>query len=1190
MASEVNDTWTLGVDVAIEDKERSVEEISVNDIVLSGSIVVEEISIDITSDTTNNVGLDVYFCVNGVNPEVVDAQIVPYDEIIQITDLSTEAISETYFAASALSAKKIYDQLTNVRHRVEVVEAKVDEDDDVTIIVDTEMSDLSENPVGNKYIKQYVDTQVASMGGMFYWADDEHTTIGTKYNFFSEQENSAGGQGDSIGEGGSGSGGGINPDELEDILSEKGYATEGYVDKKVESLSEHIKGSPSTFVPLKTINGLSLYGSGNISVEGGGGSSEGLTAINVNDQSFQPDSNGIVTLPDYMTKSESSTALGKKVDKVNGKGLSTNDYTTAEKNKLADLKNYDDTAVTNDISALKQYFTDGKANDADKLDGKDSSYFATAQSVSGLSEEISATTSEVTSLKSMVTQNGTAISTISGNVTALAKRIATAENSIVGNADGVRANAEDIVELDKRLDEIEEWRNLGGGDIDVNELESILDKKGYATQASLDDHANDKNNPHAVTKKQVGLGNVENTALSTWTGSSNISSVGTITAGTWKGSKIANLYLANNSITIAGTEVALGASISAATLKTGLGLKALAYKDSVAFGDLGNVPTTLSGYGITDAYTKKNVDSLLNDKVDKEEGKGLSTNDYTTAEKKKLASLENYDDSEIKGVLSDIEAWYNEVGTKFSKEKDGSIKMDGDFFTTGENSAGGAGSSVGGSGGGIDEGELNDILNNKGYATESWVNNQGFAKGEIPTRLSQLTNDKGFITADIADQRYAMAGTVSSLEEWYNTVGNKFSVEPDGSIKMDGDFFTTGENSAGGSGESVGGSGGGLDESELEEYLGEKGYVTDNWVDDQGFAKEEDLGALAYKNSVAFSEVASKPTSLSGYGITDAVIYDDSIDTTSNAAFRHFGYGYPAGGWVGGGPAIAFGANSSYYAMLQLSGALQYQLVSGGEKKGWKKILTDSGNADIDSDRFSCRGDLVIHRNDADGPTYINYGPYSNDGTDLSLYGATIYFITSTASIGGNTIVKGTLLTEDLATFKEGITINAGKAITFIDDAGAAHTISYDSEAKAFKVDGNLYATGESSAGMGGVDIVDIEGLESRVTALESNKASNVNIKISSLKIYNQQSITTTAMTSIAGLTVEIANNMLNGLYNKVIDNSGTYPKIWNYTATRTASIISVCMSYGDGINTKESCRLDYTISTGKWTIDMEEL
>ena len=33
--------------------------------------------------------------------------------------------------------------------------------------------------------------------------------------------------------------------------------------------------------------------------------------------------------------------LTAKVDKVDGKGLSTNDYTTAEKNKLAGLNNYE---------------------------------------------------------------------------------------------------------------------------------------------------------------------------------------------------------------------------------------------------------------------------------------------------------------------------------------------------------------------------------------------------------------------------------------------------------------------------------------------------------------------------------------------------------------------------------------------------------------------------------------------------------------------------------------------------------------------------------------------------------------------------------------------------------------------------------------------------------------------------------
>lgn len=52
-----------------------------------------------------------------------------------------------------------------------------------------------------------------------------------------------------------------------------------------------------------------------------------------------------------------NTALEGKVDKVTGKGLSTNDYTTAEKEKLESLSNYDDADIKASIAT--------KANSAD---------------------------------------------------------------------------------------------------------------------------------------------------------------------------------------------------------------------------------------------------------------------------------------------------------------------------------------------------------------------------------------------------------------------------------------------------------------------------------------------------------------------------------------------------------------------------------------------------------------------------------------------------------------------------------------------------------------------------------------------------------------------------------------------------------------------------------------------------------
>lgn len=59
-----------------------------------------------------------------------------------------------------------------------------------------------------------------------------------------------------------------------------------------------------------------------------------------------------IDLSDYYNKSQIDNLLANKIDKVSGLGLSSNDYTTAEKNKLSSLSNYDDTALKSQISAI----------------------------------------------------------------------------------------------------------------------------------------------------------------------------------------------------------------------------------------------------------------------------------------------------------------------------------------------------------------------------------------------------------------------------------------------------------------------------------------------------------------------------------------------------------------------------------------------------------------------------------------------------------------------------------------------------------------------------------------------------------------------------------------------------------------------------------------------------------------------
>lgn len=59
-------------------------------------------------------------------------------------------------------------------------------------------------------------------------------------------------------------------------------------------------------------------------------------------------------------------------------------------------------------------------------------------------------------------------------------------------------------------------------------------------------------------------------------------------------------------------------------------------------------------------FTLKDFTSELNNKVDKVEGKQLSSNDYTTAEKNKLANLQNYTlPTATKNILGEVKAITN---------------------------------------------------------------------------------------------------------------------------------------------------------------------------------------------------------------------------------------------------------------------------------------------------------------------------------------------------------------------------------------------------------------------------------------------------------------------------------------------------------------------------------------------------
>ncbi|WP_413998696.1 pyocin knob domain-containing S74 family peptidase [Flavobacterium sp. W1B] len=121
------------------------------------------------------------------------------------------------------------------------------------------------------------------------------------------------------------------------------------------------------------------------------------------------------------------TDISGKVDKVAGKGLSTEDYTTAEKNKLAGLSNFDPTAINNTL-----------ATKVDKVAGKQLSTedYTTAEKnkLAGIQAGATANSTDA-QLRDRATHTGTqAISTVMGLQAAIDAKI---NLTLIGANNGV---------------------------------------------------------------------------------------------------------------------------------------------------------------------------------------------------------------------------------------------------------------------------------------------------------------------------------------------------------------------------------------------------------------------------------------------------------------------------------------------------------------------------------------------------------------------------------------------------------------------------------------------------------------------------------------------------------------------------------------------------------------------------------
>lgn len=183
-------SWSIGCDVTIEDVDASIQEVRVNDISLSGSLAIPEVSVDIDANNDKVMDLEIGIATSGLSTGITESQIVPYNKIVKITEFSPESINERKYASSALAAKRIYDLIKEGG-------AGLNEDE------------LKAFLKRYGYVtEEYVNELLKNASNFFYLSEDGQS-IGTPYNIFSEKEISANGLGVGSGGSGSGEGGGL---------------------------------------------------------------------------------------------------------------------------------------------------------------------------------------------------------------------------------------------------------------------------------------------------------------------------------------------------------------------------------------------------------------------------------------------------------------------------------------------------------------------------------------------------------------------------------------------------------------------------------------------------------------------------------------------------------------------------------------------------------------------------------------------------------------------------------------------------------------------------------------------------------------------------------------------------------------------------------------------------------------------
>ena len=334
--------------------------------------------------------------------------------------------------------------------------------------------------------------------------------------------------------------------------------------------------------------------------------------------------------------------ISGKVDKVSGKQLSTNDYTTNEKNKLSAI---DSGAQVNVIETVKVNNTALEVTDkavnidisgkVDKVSGKSLSTndYTTTEKNKLASIESGAQVNVIETVKvndtALTPSNKTVTIDISGKVDKVSGKglstndyTTTEKNKLSGIASGAQVNVIESISID-------------GTNQTISSKKVALNLSDYAKKSDIASGIRIKGSVNSFSDLPTNAvtGDLYNIK----------------TAGGTDGEGIAIRAGDNVVRTEDGKWDVMAGTVDLSNYVQKDGSKVLSTNDyttaeknklsSIASGAQVNVIETVKIDGTALNVSDKSVNIDISGKVDKVSGKGLSTNDYTTTEKNKLAGI-----------------------------------------------------------------------------------------------------------------------------------------------------------------------------------------------------------------------------------------------------------------------------------------------------------------------------------------------------------------------------------------------------------------------------------------------------------------------------------------------------------------------------------------------------------------------